>query len=147
MKPLTANRGLPFAVRWPNLDLNVSIVICEQSFFLWQPLVQHNVRVARKVIRTPAVIARDPRCARRVLVHSEQLIVALRQLNIVTIVVSIIALYEDVLTVRVSRILHFGGSGEQVSPVLWSWLKSSLTPVTLDVFYRLIPISHIRINF
>ena len=22
--PLTANRGLPFAVRWPNLDLKVS---------------------------------------------------------------------------------------------------------------------------
>ena len=42
---------------------------------------------------------------------------ALRQLNIVTIVVSIIALYEDVLTVRVSKILYFGGSGEQVSPV------------------------------
>ena len=147
MKPLTANRRLPFAVRRPNLDLKVSIVICEQSFFLWQPLVQHNVRVARKVIRTPAVIARDPKCVRRALVHSEQLIVALRQLNIVTIVVSIIALYEDVLTVRVSRILHFGGSGEQVSPVLWSWLKSSLTPVTLDVFYQLIPISHIRINF
>ena len=25
VKPLTANRGLPFAVRWPNLDLRVSI--------------------------------------------------------------------------------------------------------------------------
>ena len=25
MKPLTANRGLAFAVRWPNLDLKVSI--------------------------------------------------------------------------------------------------------------------------
>lgn len=24
MKPLTANRGLAFAVRWPNLDLKVS---------------------------------------------------------------------------------------------------------------------------
>ena len=24
MKPLTANRGLPFALRWPNLDLKVS---------------------------------------------------------------------------------------------------------------------------
>ena len=24
VKPLTANRGLPFAVRWPNLDLKVS---------------------------------------------------------------------------------------------------------------------------
>lgn len=70
------------------------------------------------MIHTPAVIARDPKCARRVFVHSEQLIVALRQLNIVTIVVSIIALYEDVLTVRVSKILYFGGSGEQVSPVL-----------------------------
>ena len=26
--------------------------------------------------------------------------------------------FEDVLTVQVSRILYFGGSGEQVSPVL-----------------------------
>ena len=26
MKPLTANRGLPFPVRWPNLDLKVSII-------------------------------------------------------------------------------------------------------------------------
>ena len=24
MRPLTANRGFPFAVRWPNLDLKVS---------------------------------------------------------------------------------------------------------------------------
>ena len=24
VKPLAANRGLPFAVRWPNLDLKVS---------------------------------------------------------------------------------------------------------------------------
>ena len=27
VKPLTANRGLPFAVRWPNLDLKISILI------------------------------------------------------------------------------------------------------------------------
>ena len=27
VKPLTANCGLPFAVRWPNLDLKVSIFI------------------------------------------------------------------------------------------------------------------------
>ena len=27
VKPLTANRGLPFAVRWPNLDLKVSIFL------------------------------------------------------------------------------------------------------------------------
>ena len=26
VKPLTANRGLQFAVGWPNLDLKVSIV-------------------------------------------------------------------------------------------------------------------------
>ena len=25
VKPLTANRSLPFAVKWPNLDLKVSI--------------------------------------------------------------------------------------------------------------------------
>ena len=27
MKLLTVNRGLAFAVRWPNLDLKVSIVV------------------------------------------------------------------------------------------------------------------------
>ena len=26
MKPLTENRGLPFAVRWANLDFKVSII-------------------------------------------------------------------------------------------------------------------------
>ena len=26
VKPLTANRGLPFAVRWPNLDLVRSLI-------------------------------------------------------------------------------------------------------------------------
>ena len=27
VKLLTANRGLPFVVRWPNLDLKISIVV------------------------------------------------------------------------------------------------------------------------
>ena len=27
VKPLTANRGLPFAVRWPNFDLKVSNIV------------------------------------------------------------------------------------------------------------------------
>ena len=42
MKPLTANRGLAFAVRWPNLDLKVSNVLPLPSCILYIMMSQNK---------------------------------------------------------------------------------------------------------
>ena len=42
MKPLIANRGLPFAVRWANLDFKVSIWLLSKTALVLQFLTAHN---------------------------------------------------------------------------------------------------------